>query len=230
MTMAALGHHQQLAAGREGASLLGRVGTFDAGPRLQQAHRRGAGLVAHGDEEALLRLGVDDHALVHQRVLLEGALEVVAERGIGAGGQHVAVVGLHEGSVTDLVVLDLGAHGHDASAGLVAGHRGGLTRHVAGDGGQLCRRQEGEHLALARVRSEGMQQLGVAETDAGGLDPAQDLGGAQLRHGLLRVEHGLVRGHDLDRVLGLGDLSHESITWPPVTGSACPVSYCCETR
>ena len=142
----------------------------------------------------------------------------------------MAVVGLHQGSVADLVVLDLRADGDHASAGLVAGHGGRLAGHVAGDGGQLLGRQEGEHLALARMRGESVQQLGVAEADAGGLDLAQDLGGAQLGHRLGRVEHGLVGGHDLDRVLGLRDLGHESITWPPVTGNAWPVSYCWATR
>ena len=138
--MAGVGYHQQLAAGLERASLLGGVGALDAGPRLQQADRRGAGLLAHGDEEALLRLGVDDHALVHQRVLLERALEVVAERGVGAGREHVPVVGLHEGAVADLVVLDLGADSHDPSAGLVAGH-GGLSRRARSWGWRPARRR-----------------------------------------------------------------------------------------
>ena len=75
-----------------------------------------------------------------------------------------------------------------------------------------------------------MQQLGVAEADAGGLDLAQDLGGTQLRHRLGRVEPGLVGGDDLDRVLGRWDVGHDSITWPPVTGKAWPVSYCWATR
>ena len=227
---AALGHHQQLAAGRERASLLSGVGAFDAGPRLEQSHRGRAGLFAHGDEEAFVCLGVDDDALVHEHVLLQRALEVVAEGGVGGGGEHVAIVGLHQGPVADLVALHLRADRHHAGTGLVAGHGRGVTGHVAGDRRQLVRTQEREHLALARVRGEGMQQLGVAEADAGGLDLAQDLGGTRHRHRLGGVERDLVGGHDLDRVLRLGDIGHESITWPPVTGNACPVSYCCATR
>ena len=228
--VAAVGHHQQLPAGGEGAALLGGVGALDTGPRLEQADRRGAGLLAHRNEEALVRLGVDDHALVHDHVLLQRAFEVVAEGGVRAVGEHVAIVGLHEGAVADRVALDLRADGDDTGTGLVARHGRGFSGHVAGDRGQLGRAQERLHFTLARVRGEGVQQLGVAEADAGGLDLAQDLRGSGLRYGLLGVQARLVRGHDLDRVLGLGDIGHESITWPPVTGNACPVSYCCETR
>ncbi len=225
-----IGHDQQRATGLERVPLPGGVGPLDAGPRFEQAHRRGAGFFAHGDEEAFSGVGIDDDPLVHEHVLLQGTFEVVAERGIGRGREHVAVVGLDQGAVTDLVVLDLGTDGHDASAGLVAGNGGLLAGYVAGDAPQLVWREERQDLALARVRGEGMQQLGVAEADAGRFDPAQDLGGAQLGHRLRGVECDLVGGHDLDRVLRLGDVDHESITWPPVTGSACPVSYCWWTR
>ena len=228
--VAGVDHHQQAPSGPERCALLGGVGTLHARPRLQQAHRRGTGLLADGDEEALAGLGLDDDALVHQHVLLQAALEVVAEGRIGRCRQHVAIVGLHEGAVTHLVALDTRAHGDDAGTALVSWHGRLVARDVAGDAGQLLGRQEGPHLALARVGLEGMQQLGVAEADAYRFHLAQDLRRAQRGHRLGRVQDGPVGGDDLDRVLGRWDGAHDSITWPPVTGTAWPVSYCWATR
>ena len=82
---------------------------------------------------------------------------------------------------------------------------------------------------------EGVQQLGVAETDAAGLHLQQHLVGAHLVDRFGGVEHELVSPDDLDGVLSGGNLAHVlslkfltgqafSMTWPPVTGTAWPVS------
>ena len=234
--VAGVGHDQQAATSRQRGTLLGGVGALHAGPRLQQRDRRSAGRLCDGDEEALARVGVHDDALVHDHVLLQPALEVVAEGGIGGGRGQVPVVGLHEDALAHPVVLHRGTDGHDAPAALVAGHRGQLAGHVAGDLGQDLRVQASLHLALAGMVREGVQQLRVGEADAHRLHLDQDLRGPQLRDPLGRVEDDGVRGHELDGALGgregrrrLGR-RHESITWPPVTGRACPVSYCWATR
>ena len=114
---------------------------------------------------------IDDDALVHQDVFLQRALEVVAEGGVGAGGGQVAVVGLHEAALADLVVLHLVADGDDAAGDLVAGHGGLVAGDVAGDLGEDVRASRPLTIfALARVLGELLEQLQVGEAQADGLD------------------------------------------------------------
>ena len=75
------------AAGRPArASTRSRRGVrrLDAGPRLEERDGGAARLLVDRDQEALARPGLDDHPLVEEHVLLEPALEVVAEGGVRA--------------------------------------------------------------------------------------------------------------------------------------------------
>ncbi len=130
-TAPVVGDDQQRAAGLEGVAFAGDVGVLDAGPRLDQGHRRRALFLARRDQETVSVRG-DDHALVEQHVFLEAALEVVAEGRVRAAAVgNCAVVGLHEAALADLVVLDLLADGHDAADDFVSRHGGLAAGHVA---------------------------------------------------------------------------------------------------
>ena len=97
------------------------------------------------------------------------------------------------------------------------------------------------------MRRERVQQLGVGEADPHGLDLSRTIWvGPGHRDGLRPVVDDLARDPELDRVLGGREMGHGaapvgiwdgagggaqlSMTWPPVTGSAWPVSYCWATR
>ena len=71
---------EQAAAGQRPPPLAIDVRRLDARPRLDQGDRRCARFLAGRDEEPFVGLGLDDHPLVEQDVLLEPAFEVVAER------------------------------------------------------------------------------------------------------------------------------------------------------
>ena len=243
---AGIGDHQEATGGEESPPLAHRVRGLDTCPWLEQRNRRGGGLLVDGDQEPFARPGLDHHPLVDDDVFLEPALEVVAEGRVGAGRREVAVVGLDEDPLADPVVRDALADRDDPGDDLVPRDRGRLAGDVARDLRERLRREAADHLALAGMVREGVQQLGVREADADGLDAQEDLRGPRGRHRLGPVVDGLARGHDLDGVLGGrdgdaggGGLGHcggssamgqLSMTWPPVTGSACPVSYCWATR
>ncbi len=228
--MAGFDHDQQRSAGLQGVALGRGVGALDAGPRFQERHGRRTGLLRHRDEEALPGAGLDDHALVHDHVFLQPAFEVVAEGGIGLVGHEGAVVGLDEDAFTDAMSPDLAADGDDAGTGLVARDRGLLAGHVVGHLGQDGLVDAGDDGTLAWMARPGVQELRITEADPDRLDPRQHLRGAHRADRLGAVEADLVGANELDGVLGLRDPCHDSITWPPVTGRAWPVSYCCATR
>ena len=119
------------------------------------------------------------------------------------------VVRLHEASFTDAVAPHLRADRHDAAYHLMTGNRGQLARYVARDLRQDGRVEAGQHLALARVRREGVEQLGIREADADGLDPREDLVGTGRGDGFCPVVDEPCGSHELDGVLrgrqGRGD-------------------------
>ena len=96
-----VGHHQQAAARQQCTPVGAGVGVFDAGPRLHQGHGGRAQVLRDGDQVPLTRAGLDHDPLVQQDVLLQAAFEGVAEGGVGASGQQVAVVGLHQAALAD---------------------------------------------------------------------------------------------------------------------------------
>ncbi len=200
--LAGIHHHQQPTTSLESASLAPGVGRLDARPRFDQRHRRTGRGIAHRNQESRPSSRIHDHPLVEHHVLLQRTLEVVAEGGFGTGGGQVVVVGLHQHALSHPVVLHLGSDGHDPAHRLVPGHDRTSTRLVAGDLGQHLGGQPRQHLALARMLVERVQQLGVRETDTDCFSLQQQLVRAEFIHGLGRVVHHLVSAHELDRVLG----------------------------
>ena len=199
--MARIGDDHEPAAAERSAPLGLRVGSLDAGPRFEERDGGGAGGFPDGDEEALARSRLDDHPLVHDDVFLEPALEVVAERGVGTRGGQVPVVGLHEASFTDAMAPHVGADRHDAAHHLMTGDRGQLARDVARDLRQDGRVETGQDLALARMRREGMEQLGIREADADSLDPGEDLVRTGRSDRLCPIVDEPRGSHELDGVL-----------------------------
>jgi hypothetical protein len=254
-------HDQQATARRQRRALAGRVRRLDAGPRLEERDCRPGRLLVDRDQEAPSGPGLDDHPLVQEDVLLEPALEVVAERRVRGGGRQMAVVGLDEDALAGSVAAHVVTDRDDPARALVPRHRRPVARDVAGVLGECGRVQAREHVALPRMRGEGVEQLGVGEADPDRLDLHDELGRAGHGHGLGPVVDQLPGTDDLDRVLGRrqrrdgrqgfvhlaaprGGSSWRrggngrgpgrprvrvavqlSITWPPVTGRAWPVSY-----
>jgi hypothetical protein len=150
----------------------------------------------------------------------------------------VPVVGLDKAALADAMAADLVAHRDDAPNGLVPGDRGQPLRNIRGDFGQHVSVEAREDHALAGMACERMKELRVGEADPARFHPHQDLVRSGPRHGLLAVVDDPAGVDDLDRVLGGGNgplvrlrSGHSlaphyfSITWPPVTGMAWPVSY-----
>ena len=120
-------------------------------------------------------------------------------------------VGLHQNAVTDTPVLDRVTHGDDPTDRLMPGHDRLGVRLVAGDLGQLLRGQPSDHVGLARVRIEGVQQLGVGEADPAGLDLEQQLVRARSADRLVGDDLDLVETGDQDGVLGGGETGHRCV-------------------
>ncbi len=254
--MARVRHDEQVAAGSEHPSLAGRVRSLDACPRLQQGDRGAARRLVDGDEEALARPGLDDHPLVEEDVLLEPALEVVAEGRVRPRGRQVPVVGLDQHPLADRVPRHARPDRHDPSRDLVAGDQGQLARHVARDLRERCPVDAARDLGLPEVRRERLEELRVGEADPDRLDLHDELGGTGQLHGLGPVVDQLAGPErpgsragspaGRERAAGsgspgvsssrvgtwgadrtgrtLGAAAQLSITWPPVTGRAWPVS------
>jgi hypothetical protein len=195
-------HDEQATARCQRRAPAGRVRRFDAGPRLEERDCRPGRPLVDRDEEALPGPGLDDHPFVQDDILLEPALEVVAERRVRAGGRQVAVVGLDEDALAGAVAAHVAADRHDPTGAFVPRHRGPVARDVAGVLGERGRVQARQHLALPRMRGEGMQQLGVGEADPDRLDLHDELCRAGHGHGLGPVVDQQPGADDLDRVLG----------------------------
>ena len=88
-----------------------------------QADGGGGRAVGDVDQELLARRG-HGAALVDHDVLLQRALEVVAERAVGLRRAQVLPVRLDEHAIADREVRDLVADLDDPADGLVAGNRG----------------------------------------------------------------------------------------------------------
>ncbi len=172
--MSLLHDHQEAPARQKPPSLTERVRRLDARPRLHERDRRRSQVVAHRDQEPFAGVRLDDHALVHQDVLLEPALEVVAERRVGRHRRQVAVVRLHQAALPDPVVPHRAPDDHDPADHFVAGDRRRLTGHVARDLREDSGIDPAEHPALARMRRERVHELGVGEADADRLHPGKD--------------------------------------------------------
>ena len=169
-------------------------------------------------DEELLAVGGDDAALVDDRVLLQGAVEVVAEGAVRLRSAQVLPIRLDQQAVADLEVGDLGADRDHADDRLMAGDRGSAARAVVRDLRERLGGDAGDDLALARVVVELVQQFRVGEADAARLHFEEQLGGADPVDGLGGVDLELVDSCDLDRVLGFRDLSH--VFFLVVRGSA----------
>ena len=128
--LAPVGHDdQQPAAGLDGVSFAGGVGSLDARPRFDQRHRRGALVLARRNQKTI-PIRRDDHALVEQRVFLQAALKVVSERRVGAARRgQLAVVGLHQAALANLVMFHLIADGNDPADDFVSRHGGQAAGH-----------------------------------------------------------------------------------------------------
>ena len=201
--VAVIDDHQQPSARGQRAPVRRGVGVLDACPRLHQRHGRRAGLLGHGDQRPDTGGGVHDNALVHQDVLLETALEVVPEGGVGTFGGQCAVVGLHKAAFADPVVGDFAAHRHNPARHLVSRHGRQLAGHVARDLLEHLRGDARHDLPLAGVGRELVQQLEVREAQTNCLDLDHDLMGAGLRHVLAAVEHETSGSDQLDGTLGV---------------------------
>jgi hypothetical protein len=197
--------HEQPPAREWLLSLAIDVRRLDARPRLDQRDRRCARLLANRNEETFVGSGLDDHPLVEQHVLLEPALKVVAEGGVGGLRREVAIVGLDQAPLAELVAANLVAHGDDVTHRLVPGDGRQSARRIRWNLGQHFRRQPRENLALARVAGERVQELGIGEADPDRFHLYQDLVRARLRDGLGAVVDGSAGVHDLDRMLGGGN-------------------------
>ncbi len=127
-----VGDDQHPAAGLERRALLRDIGVLDARPGLAQGDGRGGSLLA-GRDQHRLAVGGGDDPLVHQDVFLQGALEVVAEGGVGGRRLHPAIIGLDEVSLAGLVPRDAGPDRDDPHDRLMAGDRGRRVRHIARD-------------------------------------------------------------------------------------------------
>jgi len=208
-TEVAVADHQQPTTIGDVIAFRPRVGTFHGGPRLDQpdgGRRRPVGDV---DQELLTRRR-DHAAFVDDDVLLQRTLEVVAERTVRFRRAQVLPVGLHQHPVPHLEVRHLFPGGDDAPHRFVTGHRRLPARTIARNLGEGLGRDPRDHLRLARVGIEGVQQFGVAETDAAGLHLEQHLVRPHLVDGFGGVEHELIDPDDLDGLLGCGNVTHVS--------------------
>ena len=115
-----VGDHDQPSAGLEGVALGAGVGGLNGRPGLNQGDLGGGGAVRDPQHE-LLAL-VDDDPLVDHDVLLQRALEVVAEGGVRGRGRHVTPVGLDQHPLPHAEVPDVLTHGDDPRDRLVARH------------------------------------------------------------------------------------------------------------
>lgn len=229
---------EQATAGKQAAALAVDVGRLNACPRLHECNGRCARLLADRDEEPFSGSGLDNHPLIQEDVFLQPALEVVAEGGVRGRRQEVPVVRLDKAPFADAMAAHLVSHGDDAPNRLVPGDREQPTRRIRGDLGQHFRVDFREDRALSGVARERMQQLRVGEADPARFHPHEDLVRSRPRYRLLAVVDRPSGVDYLDRVLGGGNgprvrlpSGHSlapryfSITWPPVTGMAWPVSY-----
>ena len=166
---------EHLAALFESLALFLDVGIFHAGPRFDEGEGGGGQIFRHGNEHRFA-VGRGDDALVEQDVFLERAFKVVAEGGVGVGGGHPAVIGLHEVTPADVVARDLAADFDDAQDGFVAGDGrfvvGDVVGHLLQSGGV----DAGDDGRFAGVAGELFpREFEVGEAEADYFDSAQDL-------------------------------------------------------
>ena len=168
-----------------------------------------------------------------------GQVRIVGtEGGVGGLRREVAIVGLDQTPLADSMAPDLVANDDDTPHRLVARNHGERARGIGRNLGQHFGSKPREDLALAWMACEGVQELRVGEADADRFHLHQDLMRARNRHCLGAVVNRSPGVDDLDRVLGGGNARrvragsvqasvphYRSITWPPVTGTAWPVSY-----
>ena len=209
----ALAHDQERAPVGDVIAFGPRVGALDRRPGFDEADGRGRGAIAHVDEE-LLALGRYDAALVDDDELLEGAVEVVPEGPVRLRGPQVLPVRLDEDAVADLEVRDLLTDLDDAGDRLVPGGRRLGSGAIAGDFSEGLEIDARDHLRLARVRIELVEELRIGEADAAGLDLEHHLMRADRIDRLVIVDHELVLADDLDCVLRFGIGGHvASFAW-----------------
>ena len=131
----------------------------------------------------------------------------IAYRGKTTPGRaKLAIVGLHQHALADLVACDALADGDDAADGFVARDGGLAQRDVAGNLLEHLARQAADDLALARVVGELLEQLEVGEAQAHGLDLGQHLVRPRWVHALGAIERQLARSDKLDGELRLWHL------------------------
>ena len=87
----------------------------------------------------------------------------------------------------------------------MAGRHGLLVRVVGRDVLEGIQVDAADHVGLARVAIELVEQLRIGEADAAGFNLEQDLRRANGVNGLRRVNDELFLADDLNRVLGGGE-------------------------
>ena len=204
----ALANDEQASAVGDVIALSPRVGALNGRPRLDEAHGGGRGALRHVNQ-VLFAVRGHDAALVDDDVLFEGTVKVVAEGAVRLGGTQVLPVGLDQQAVAHLVVRNLLADLHDAHHGLVAGSHSLLIRMVGRDVREGIQVDAADHVGLARVAIELVEQLRIGEADAAGFNLEQDLRRANGVNGLRRVKDELLLADDLNRILGGGNLGHD---------------------
>ena len=204
----ALADDQQAATIGDVIALHPRVGTLNGRPGLDEANGGGRRPLRHVDQ-VLFPVRGHDAALVDDDVFLEGTIEVVPEGTVGLRGAQVLPVRLDQQTVTNLEVRDGLADLHDAHHGLVAGSHSLLVRVVGRDVLEGIQVDAADHVGLARVAIELVEQLRIGEADAAGFNLEQDLRRANGVNGLRRVKDELLLADDLNRVLGGGNLGHD---------------------
>ena len=247
--------HEQAAPRRQRLPLAAGVRGLHAGPRLQQRDRGPAGPLARpGSGSArpcpvsmIIRSSRSTYSWRPPSKLYPKA---AFEPGVG----QVPVVGLDEAALADR-----GGAGHGRADRHDPGTRPRGRARSAGRPGRSSGSRPAPRAsrpavtsALAEVAREGVEQLGVGEADADRLDPRSRIcvgpgtctalarlwtscpgptnwmaccvggEGAAARLGSVR--------HGIGSWSAVGWRHQLSITWPPVTGRAWPVSYCWSTR
>ena len=222
-------------------------------PSRSAPRRRGSGTARPSPGSMIIRSSRSD-------VLLEPALEVVAEGGVRAGRRQVPVVGLDEDPLADRVARD-GRPDGDDPARRPRGRGRSAARPARSSGSprappasrppetsalrrcvvkacsslvsekQMPDRLDPEHeLRRARARAPAWPGCGRAararRTGSRAGSPAAPAAGASVVHLVV-----LVAGGDGSVGTACAPVAAQlSITWPPVTGRAWPVSYCWATR
>jgi hypothetical protein len=199
--------HQHRPARPQGAALGRAERVLHARPGFDQRQLARRRLLRRWEQMAVA-VGGEAEPFVEQDVLLQPALEVVAEGAVGVGRGQAPEVRLHHVPAADDRAGHGAADGDHPEHHLVPRHGRQASRHIRGD---ALERPVAEDRALAHMPVELVAQLHIREAQPDALHPAQDLRVAGHRDRLVPHQTRPVGAGEVNG--GVGQRSHGVHLW-----------------